>query len=429
MKKIFAILLCGGCAVGLNSCFMEDEDVFNDTSAVRSNNTIESYAELLPSAPNGWVMEYFVGDAYPGYPMLVKFDKDMNVTIAAKGTPTADDYTEESSTYDLITDQGPVLTFDTYNSLIHVFADPYLPEFQLNGIGYGGDYEFVIVESGDGYVRMKGKKYGLEIYLYQLPADQPWDTYYDKIDEIKAQMFNSLVPELYFTAGGEKYTVSGMSDGVFQFLIEGGDPLSQVISSAFVVRLDGTIHLCTPFTGLNDKFSVREFKFSEDGSALNCIDEGQSAAITAPDAVTIFTDQSSEWQIDASTFTGNFVNLYQAVVNDTRTAIGSAFSYFGFTYSAADGYAVITHNGRARGLYYSENAVVDDSTVSVTLTGETDRNAQNDAGRIPSIKAFVDYLASSQYTVTVEGNRIMPIRLKFTSKVNPDDSFMVDKTK
>ena len=123
------------------------------------------------------------------------------------------------------------------------------------------------------------------------------------------------------------------------------------------------------------------------------------------------------------------MNLYQTVVEDTRAAIGSAFSYFGFTYSAAGGYAVMSHNGRARGLYYSENAVVDDSTVSIVLTGETDRNAQNDAGRIPSIKAFVDYLVSTQYTVTVEGNKIMPVRLKFVSKTNPEDSFMVDKTK
>lgn len=424
MKKSFVILICAAALLPLNSCFKQEDDIWEQSSAQRTEAAINDYYDLLTSAENGWVLEYFANEQEKGYPIIMKFDAHKNVTMAANNAVSSGgSYVEQSSNYEIISDQGPVLTFNTSNSLLHAFADP-----EDDGIGHSGDYEFVIYKADSEQFYMKGKKHGLEAYLYKMPADQDWETYYDKIAENTNAMFSEFVPTLLMTAGGVNYTIS-VSDGVMVFLPEGGDPAADAVSNPFVVRLDGTVHLCMPYEGKNFDLALQNFKLSEDGSTLECIDEGQSAAITAPDAVTIFTDQSSEWQIDASTFTGNFVNLYQAVVNDTRTAIGSAFSYFGFTYSAADGYAVITHNGRARGLYYSENAVVDDSTVSVTLTGETDRNAQNDAGRIPSIKAFVDYLASSQYTVTVEGNRIMPIRLKFTSKVNPDDSFMVDKTK
>ena len=424
MKKIFGILLCASVLLPLSSCFKQEDDIWEQSSAQRTEAKVNEYYELLTSAENGWVMEYFANESEKGYPIIVKFDAHKNVLMAANNAVSSGGaYKEQNGNYEIISDQGPVLTFNVNNSLLHTFADP-----SSDGIGHNGDYEFVIYEGDSEHFKMKGKKHGLEVYLYKMPADQDWETYYDKITENTDAMFSPYIKNLSMTAGGLNYTIS-VSDGVMVFLPDGGDPATDAVSDPFVVRLDGPVHLCMPFEGRNYDLALQNFKLSEDGSALECIDEGQTATITAPDAVTIFNDQSSEWQIDASSLAGNFVNLYQTVVEDTRAAIGSAFSYFGFTYSAAGGYAVMSHNGRARGLYYSENAVVDDSTVSIVLTGETDRNAQNDAGRIPSIKAFVDYLVSTQYTVTVEGNKIMPVRLKFVSKTNPEDSFMVDKTK
>ena len=91
-------------------------------------------------------------------------------------------------------------------------------------------YEFVIYEGDADHFVMKGKKHGLGINMYKLPADQSWDTYYDQIDEIKNSYFSPLIETNYLSVGEERYTITGMSDGVLDFVPEGGDPISQTVT-------------------------------------------------------------------------------------------------------------------------------------------------------------------------------------------------------
>ena len=185
MKKVFSIILCGVVVAGFTSCGNEEEDIFDESSALRTNHAVATYSELLTSAENGWVMEYFANEEEPGYPMLMKFDKSGAVTIAAKNHYSNNNvYSTEESLYEVIADNGPVLTFNSNNTLFHVFSDPAdildTEEDEL-GRGHEGDYEFVIYEGDADHFYMKGKKRGYEINMYKLPADQAWDTYYDKL--------------------------------------------------------------------------------------------------------------------------------------------------------------------------------------------------------------------------------------------------------
>ena len=162
MKKVFSIILCGVAVAGFTSCGNEEEDIFDESSALRTNHAVATYSELLTSAENGWVMEYFANEEEPGYPMLMKFDKSGAVTIAAKNHYSNNDvYSTEESLYEVIADYGPVLTFNSYNTLFHIFSTPDdipdtpIEESDETGLGHEGDYEFVIYEADADHFYMK----------------------------------------------------------------------------------------------------------------------------------------------------------------------------------------------------------------------------------------------------------------------------------
>lgn len=438
MKKVFSIIICGAVVAGFSSCKHEEDDIFNESSALRTNHAVATYSELLTSAENGWVMEYFANDEEPGYPMLVKFDANGAVTIAAKNHYSSNDvYATEESLYEVIADNGPVLSFNSYNTLFHIFADPAdIPDTGTpenpddeTGLGHEGDYEFVIYEGDEDHFRMKGKKHGLEINMYKLPADQPWDTYYDKLDEIKAQMFSSQVQTLWMTVGDERYTITDMLDGLFSFVPEGGDPISQTVTIPYIVRLDGTVHLCSAFEGENENLSLQNFKVAEAGSSLNCIDEGQTASIIGPTAAEQIQNSSLEWVFDASDMGGAVAAAYSAA-EAGAAGLGYSLDWI-FTFDAITEQQALRFNltdasgNVLTAMYYlswEENA---DGGMTLKADGSGDSNSVPYSNAIPALKDFLMALASS-YTVEVN-SVLMPERLRFISKSSTDNYFVLTK--
>lgn len=71
--------------LGLQSCLFQEEDYFDDSSANRATADVKRCSELLEAAPNGWVMEYYVGKDYSlgGITLLCKFD-GQRVTMASQ---------------------------------------------------------------------------------------------------------------------------------------------------------------------------------------------------------------------------------------------------------------------------------------------------------------------------------------------------------
>ena len=59
-----------------------------------------------------------------------------------------------SSSYDVISDRGPVITFNTYNMIMHYLASPSMSNVE----GEQGDYEFVITKTTQDSIYVKGKK-------------------------------------------------------------------------------------------------------------------------------------------------------------------------------------------------------------------------------------------------------------------------------
>lgn len=155
MKKfIYLVVLI--CSFGLAGCTSETESLFEGTSADRIEKKLEEAKEILVSAPNGWLMEYYPSTLqfYGGYNVLASFTEDGNVTISAD---IADASQKATSFYNLKEQAGPVLTFDTYNEIFHFFAEPN-SGIGATGIGMEGDYEFTIMSASKEEIVLKGKK-------------------------------------------------------------------------------------------------------------------------------------------------------------------------------------------------------------------------------------------------------------------------------
>ena len=183
MKKIniFLFILVG---LVMQSCLTEDKEKFSVSAADRMEENLIESEKVFLSAPNGWLMKYYPqkNKIYGGYTLLINFEQENKVKATSeRGGST----TVVESLYSLTGDDGPVLRFDTYNELIHYFAEPKNPD----GIGPAdsgmqGDYEFVIIDAKPDRVELRGKKTGNKIIMEPIVADQKWATLMEPIIEM-----------------------------------------------------------------------------------------------------------------------------------------------------------------------------------------------------------------------------------------------------
>jgi len=153
-----------------------------------------------------------------------------------------------------VNDNCPVLTFNTYNNIMHIWADP-----RQDGLGYEGDYEFLILEATPERVRLKGKKYGAYTVLYPLKDGEDIATITSEAATVEALIFGNG-NLLDYKDGNLVYTVFNDA-GILRFaeqskIFEVEDPYTP--SAA----MPNGLHLMTTMTGSTN--TNRYFKFGED---------------------------------------------------------------------------------------------------------------------------------------------------------------------
>ena len=185
MKKIINLLFISLTIILYVSCTPEEKDIMSESSANRIAAALKADKDILTSAKNGWLIEYYPSSsqAYGGFNLFALFAEDGKVTVAG------DVYSPEDtsvSTYDLIQSAGPVLTFDTYNEILHFFSDPKNPAgIGTNGKGMEGDHEFLIMEATKDKVVLQGRKTLNKIVMTPVPADMVWKDYIASIQELE----------------------------------------------------------------------------------------------------------------------------------------------------------------------------------------------------------------------------------------------------
>ena len=148
-----------------------------------------------------------------GYLIMADFDKDESVTLAMNNIMSDDVYMEERSLWEIIADNGPVLTFNTYNEVLHCFSNP---EYYESGKGFEGDYEFVMIDvPEDGqFIMLKGKKRGTYVRLTRLPDGTNFEEYLADIKAFHNGIFPAnAVNENVLQVGGQKYSINNANSG------------------------------------------------------------------------------------------------------------------------------------------------------------------------------------------------------------------------
>lgn len=184
MKRILNYILIPLALLVLSACVHDEKELFDESASVRIAKSLEEDAAILESATNGWELHYYTGKEYryAGYTYLIKF-KNGKATVAAD---FAGSDSTATSKYELKKDQGPVLTFTTFNAIMHEKAQT----SSQNVNGEEGDYEFLILKATADTIHLKGKKWGNHMYLTRLAEKVNWKEHLDSITEISNAMSN-----------------------------------------------------------------------------------------------------------------------------------------------------------------------------------------------------------------------------------------------
>jgi len=260
MVGILALLLLGACSLH------EEENFFDDSSANRMSEALKNYKEILVAPENGWLMQYYPGNnqAYGGYNMLVSFDENGSATVASE---IAGADKSATSLYTLKQSAGPVLTFDSYNNIMHLFSEP------LNALG--GDFEFTIMSATPDKVVLSGTKTRNMITLTPMAKERTWTSYLKSVLETQDAIFLGTFKLMM----NGKEVGSIMQDyNVFTLTYAGADEREPKVEIPFLYTDEG-IRLYEPIT-ING-VTMSTFKADVPNVSLVCADAGVDAKFEA----------------------------------------------------------------------------------------------------------------------------------------------------
>ena len=178
-NRILTTCLIGLLALGAQSCLKDYVEYFDTSSAERLSSYLSDLDQMLGGEQNGWRLSYFVGNEdgdFGGINVALKFDSEKGEVTAMSEEDETAVYT---SHYVLTTDSGPVLSFDTYNPILHKYGTASSEYYE----GQGGDYQFFIIgfDKEKKVINLKGKRNGKFCSLTPIS---------ESLADFNAKMFN-----------------------------------------------------------------------------------------------------------------------------------------------------------------------------------------------------------------------------------------------
>ena len=396
-------------------------------------------------------MEYFANSDEPGYVYLMTFNKNGSVTISgknkwigylngeARSTPV---FGSETSLWDVITDNGPVLTFNTYNRYFHLFSDPEnipdLTEEDPDETGYGheGDYEFDLMkyttgDTGD-TVFVTGKKYGLEMIMTRINADTTSSTYMDDrayMDYVVAladSFFHAKVPQVYINMpdGNPRWIVKNGATSILKMFREDQDEIS-TSETHNVIITPGGLSFMNPIT--LDGYVIKTFVLQQDGS-LVCR-ENPSITMTADELSTIFSNTKLKWRLDLSKLGGKYATLKSQLDSELSSSTWkSSLSYVEMVYNSSQKKFAVTFLNKYRSTtykptYYLTMEPVGDNQIVFDVDTEGDAWGKQFVEKCPSLKALLEAMGSVTYDLSAT-SLLAPVHMTLAES-SDNSNFMV----
>lgn len=420
-------------ALALTSCSSSEDQIFDQSAAERLEQYKKEYADVLTADGGLWSMEYFSNDEEPGYVFVMKFDKNGSVTISANHKWIGGKFKQETSIWSMIADNGPVLSFNSYNTLFHIFSDPAnitgsdapkgddgQSDVDETGFGHNGDYEFQFMEVSDDKqtIRLLGKKRMYDIYMHRLTSDTNPEAYLDEVANIPNTKFSSKFNEMeLIDAEGNHFRLYNIYTAFPSIYPLDGDEVTQTVTGNGIFTLDGFRFMEPLEVRRADEstFLIGKLYFNEEGSMT-----GENVSdLSSISALENIIRQDMTWKIDPESLTGKVKSLYDAVNVEIAANISAkdALGDIDLTYGLVTGVTtpqLVTRIGsRICRNYIEYSAPVDETTGLVIPSDQLHFSivgGNNTASRyddeLPAYKAFKDYLCG-QFSMTVN-NALVP---------------------
>lgn len=451
MKKILYFSLLLGLALSYTSCQDEEDLLFDKSAAERLNEIKGVYSQRLWASPNGWAMQYYptYENEAPygtGYLMLCDFNNDYSVRVAMNNSVTNNQYKEDTSAWEIITDNGPVLTFNSFNSVIHTFSNPEdiqsTTDETETGRGYEGDYEFVIVDAPEdaSYMMLKGKKRGTYSLLTPMEDNVNYEEYLSDIRAFHDLMFAADAPTfdvLHF--GDSIYKLEDANDGIPNIYPYDGDAILDESFNPFLITKRGNDY----YLRFRDKFKVNEeetvqdFRYDSERDVFVSVDN--SAYYMDGDNPLRFYMQTIDTRIgycDFSRAAGDMSEKFAAYYNDVvagfknvkATMNGISLRWAKAKNETEANFCTLvnykTKNNAT--LLYVMDTQSDGEGITFQYTTPKG-NGQNILNTVPALQTFLDVL-SQKYIITASKTKFNLNTLKFTSASDPDLWFTLNYT-
>ena len=412
MKKIFPILLV---LLALSACKNEVDNIFGDSAAERLNKTQAKYEKMLVASKYGWAFEYYPTASADDGALLyaLYFDKDGSVTVAGDPKKTGN-VKSITSCWDIITDNGPTLSFSTYNDLIHQFADP-----MDDGSGSEGDYEFSFVysttEDPDSVIMLKGKKRGLYSRLKMIDEDLSPEEYLNDCTGKLYELFPDKTRNyVLLNIGDEEYRIDNMYTTVAEFYPYGKDKVLYAEANSFIfVKYGGRYYarFNKPFKTKDGSKSETRFVYEPANHRLVGVND-PGITIVPPRMARFFVDEllGKNGMIKTATIQRNSMKSDSfAAIWNTASAALSKKNYtlngceFSTTYATNDYNCVVAlrykpKTGAEKSVYYTYNLSLDNDIATIKYVGPYNAGAETLLTNVPECEPLLRAIEGN-YTV------------------------------
>ena len=431
MKKFLNISLLSLVAISslmLGSCKNEVDEIFDEDAVARLEKAKTEYIDILTSNGGKWQMEYYANSDEPGYIYLMTFNKNGSVTISGKnqwiGLVQGQNfgtlgYGSETSLWDVITDNGPVLSLSSFNKFFHLFADPEdIPSTDTEatdetGYGHEGDYEFDLMKYSNDTLYITGKKYGIDMIMTRVPANVEDEVYINEVVAMADSFFNAKIPQVYINLpNGVRWIVKNGATSILKMFREGADEISTAETHNVIITHDG-LSFMNPIS--IDGYLIQNFIRQADGSLL-CRDDNQTT-MTADPLATVFQGTTLTWRLDLTNLGGVFAELLPKITSELTSYNKSTLVYAQIAYIPANSTYAVTFNvkkgsTKINPTYYFTMNGQSDTQIKINM-GEGDRAGELYAEKVPSMRAFVDAMGSGTYQLSAN-SLLAPINMKLT---------------
>lgn len=442
-KKLYIIPLLAAASLSLSSCEESAGSIFDQSAAERLEQSKKDYADALCADGGIWEFQYFANHDEPGYVFVCEFTADGAVVFHTDHKWIGSTYKSEKSLWDVISDNGTVLSFNSFNTLFHIFSDPAnitgkdaptndrKEDIDETGYGHEGDYEFLLMDNDGQSIRLMGKKRSLIAWLHRLPADTDPQAYLKSISDIR-NSFSKKFTTLCLTekATGARYDMTAFATGVPSVVpYLSTNPYAQTVTGNGIFTTEG-FRFMNPLivTRMDDTtWEISEFAWNEEGAL-----ESDNATITAQAPGINISEVSRAWTLDKTTMTEPMIAIHDAASAALQESAGSTFSLNAveLAFNSNNGkllFSVTFTVGRRTCRDFGTIVVNEAGTeATIALTEANKASADFDA-KVPEYTAF-KALFSDEFTI----ENITPMNpegIVFTSKTNPEISFAVNNKK